>query len=340
MQRREFLQPQSLSHAVGSLDWAEPACQPSHGSDGCALVRCSRRAMATRFEIVLPHGTPHALAAASAALDEIDRIESLLSAYRADSEISRINQRASHEEVETSAEVFALLERAVLLNRLTEGAFDIAAGALVKAWGFYRGPRRVPSVSELSQAMQRTGTRYVQLEPARRGVRFTRVGVELNLGSIGKGYALDRAADVLRQEYGVRSALLHGGHSSVYAIGSGPEDEQGWPVGVMHPWAPSRRLAIVHLKDRGLGTSAATFQHLEWHGRKLGHVLDPRRGWPADGMASATVLAASAAEADALSTGLFVLGESAAARLAEQREDLCMIFLPEGSKATTTVVSR
>jgi thiamine biosynthesis lipoprotein len=181
---------------------------------------------------------------------------------------------------------------------------------------------------------------HVRLEPARCGVRFSRVGVELNLGSIGKGYALDRAAEILRREFGVESALLHGGHSSVYAIGSGPDDERGWPVGVTHPWLPSRRLAIVHLKDRGLGTSAATFQHLEWRGRKLGHVLDPRRGWPAAGIASATVLAASAADADALSTGLFILGESAAARLAEQREDLSMILLPEGPKATTTVVGR
>jgi thiamine biosynthesis lipoprotein len=327
MRRRDFLQPQHLAQAAGQVCAAVSEPQPIETAEAPALVRYSRRAMATTFEVVLPYGTPSAFLAASAALEEIDRIEGLLTVYRDDSVISRINQRAFREEVEVDAEVFQLLMRAVQLTKDTDGAFDIATGALIKTWGFYKGPRRVPTPVELSAALQRTGMQHVQLNAERRTVRFTRPGVELNLGSIGKGYALDCAAELLRRDYAITSALLHGGHSSVYAIGTGPGDERGWPVGITHPWDPERRLAIVHLKDRGLGTSAATFKHLEWHGRKLGHILDPRRGWPAEGMASASVMAPTAAEADALATGLFILGLDNSMQLVERRSELGGVFV-------------
>src|SRR5262249_14969420 len=161
-----------------------------------------------------------------------------------------------------------------------------SAGALIKAWGFYRGPRRVPPEPERRSVLGRVGMRHVVLDPEQRTVRYLRNGLEINLGSIGKGYALDRAARLLREHWNVTAGLLHGGHSSVYAIGSEPGRADGWGVGLRHPWDPARRLAVVRLRDRALGTSAATFQYLEYNGRKLGHLLDPRSGWPAEGMAS------------------------------------------------------
>jgi thiamine biosynthesis lipoprotein len=152
--------------------------------------------------------------------------------------------------------------------------------------------------------------KHVALDADRRSVQFLKPGVEINLGSIGKGWALDRAARQLR-ERGLPAGLLHGGHSSVYAMGSTPGDERGWSVGIRHPWCAERRLALVRLRERGLATSAATFQHLEYNGRKLGHILDPRSGWPAEGMASVTVTAPTAAAADALATAFFILGKEA-----------------------------
>jgi thiamine biosynthesis lipoprotein len=284
--------------------------------------------MATTFEIVLPHGTPAAFEAASAALDEIDRLESQLTVYRDDSEVSRLNQRAALEEVRVDGGLFELLELSARLTKETEGAFDITAGALVKAWGFYRGPRRVPTKAERAEALQRTGMHHVSLNAERQTVRFLRPGLEINLGSIGKGYALDRVAEMLRREFNVASALLHGGHSSVYAIGTMPGDERGWQVGVMHPNDPERRLAIVHLKNQALGTSSATYRHLEWMGRKLGHILDPRRGWPAETMASASVVAPTAADADALATAFFILGVEKAQEYVAKRPGLAAVMLP------------
>jgi thiamine biosynthesis lipoprotein len=314
MHRRDFLHPRRLAHSagqvLGTLDELQQlsADERPASAQEYALVRVARRAMATQFEVLLPLGTPDAVPAAEAAFDEIDRLEDQLTIYRDTSEVTRLNVRAATGPVAVEEGLFDLLQLAARISGDTDGAFDITAGALIKAWGFFRGPRRVPGDAELRQVLQRVGMRHVVLDPEAHTLHFTRPGLEINLGSIGKGYALDRAAELLRTSWKIRCGVLHGGHSSVYAMGSEPGTGRGWSVGIRHPWDEGRRLAVVCLRDRALGTSAATFQHLVHHGRRLGHILDPRTGWPADTLASASVLAPTAAEADALATAFFILG--------------------------------
>src|SRR5262249_26229633 len=132
--------------------------------------------------------------------------------------------------------------------------------------------------------------------------------------------------------------LLHGGFSSVYARGYPAMDDRGWQVDLRHPWDSQRHLARVWIRDQGLGTSAATYQYLEYQGRKLGHVLDPRTGWPASGIASASVIAPTGAEADALSTAFFILGVEATCRYCEQHPGIGAILLPEGDGAEPVVL--
>jgi thiamine biosynthesis lipoprotein len=295
-----------------------------------ALVRISRRAMATTFEVALPAGThPDAIAAATAALDLIDELEDQLTVYRAHSEIARLNSIAADNPVAVEENLFGLFSRCASWTNQTEGAFDIATGALVKTWGFFQREPRVPSPDERNSAMARTGFRHVVLDREAGSVKFLRQGLELNLGAVGKGYALDRAARLLHEEWGVRSALLHGGGSSVYAIGKPPGEHRGWPIRLKHPTELHRSLGTVYLRDRGLGTSAATFQFFEYKGEKLGHLLDPRTGWPAGGVASATVVAPTAAEADAMSTAAFVLGAEGTERLTRLNPALGAIVLAE-----------
>jgi FAD:protein FMN transferase len=339
--RRAFLCPKQLAQSAGhvleafrSLASAENETTQPEG----ALLRVARRAMATRFELLLPYGTPGALETATAAFDEIDRLERQLTVYRATSEVCRLNQLAAHVAIPVEQELFGLLTLAARISAETEGAFDITAGSLIKAWGFYKGPRRVPSSEERAAVLTAVGMGHVTLDPEGRTVRFLRPGLEINLGSIGKGYALDRAAFLLRTGHGVTDALLHGGHSSVYAMGTEPGG-RGWSVGIRHPWDPARRLALVRLRDRALGTSAATFQHLEYNGRKLGHILDPRSGWPAEGMASASVVAPTAAEADALATAFFILGVEKAAAYCEAHPEIGALLLPEGDAARPVVLN-
>ncbi len=324
MDRRRFLSRDSAGVLLRPVE-PEPAA-----AEELTLVRVSRRAMATRFEVALPLGTPFAVEAAEDALDLIDDLEAQLTVYRDDSEVSRLNAAAVEGPVAVEPRLFELLVRAAHITRETAGAFDAATGAVVKAWGFFRRDGRVPSPAERADSLARSGTRHVAFDPDAKTVKFRRRGLEFNLGGIGKGYALDRAAELLRDKWGVRSALLHGGGSSVYAIGTPPGDPRGWPVSLRHPWDDPATLGTVRLTDQGLGTSAATFQFFEYNGKKLGHLLDPRLGWPATGTASASAVAPTAADADAYSTAFFVLGQEASAAFCRSRPHLTAIVLPDG----------
>src|SRR5262249_2106090 len=150
----------------------------------------TRRAMATQFEVILPFDTPGAAAAAAATLDFIDELEDQLTVFRERSEVCQLNQLAPTEDVRVEERLFDLLALAARLTRQTRGAFDIATGALIKAWGFYYRAGRVPSVAQRAEAMGRSGMRHVILNTERRTVRYRRAGLEINLGGIGKGYAL------------------------------------------------------------------------------------------------------------------------------------------------------
>ncbi len=288
--------------------------------------------MATTFEVALPAATPDAVAAGTDALDLIDELESQLTAYRDDSELSRLNAAGGGP---VEPRLFALLQAAGTLTRDTAGAFDCATGALVEAWGFRSRQGRVPPGDVLAAARRASGFRHVVLDAGT--VRFLRDGLSINLGGIGKGYALDRAAERLRERWGVRSALLHAGGSSVRAVGVPPGVPRGWAVAVTHPHADGRTLGTVWLADQGFGTSAATFQHFEAGGKKYGHLLDPRTGVPAEGTASASVAAPTAAAADALSTAFFVLGTDAAADHCRSRPELAAVLLPDGAEQPTLV---
>jgi thiamine biosynthesis lipoprotein len=337
MNRRDFLKPAHLAHSAGQVVAALNADDARAAAAEVALLRLGRGAMATNFELLLPFATPNAITCGTVAFYLLDALEHQLSVYRDGSEVSGLNRHAFERPVAVEERLFTLLEESKRLTAETEGAFDVTSGALIDAWGFFRGPPRVPSESERAQALARVGMQWVALDPADRTVRFLRQGLAINLGSIGKGYALDRQAELLVRS-GLGVFLLHGGSSSVYARGSATTDERGWAVGISHPWVPGRRLAQVWLRDRALGTSAATFRHLVHEGRRLGHILDPRTGWPADGLASASVLAPTAAEADALATAFYILGVDWARGYCQAHPDVAAVLLPQSPAGPPVVL--
>lgn len=300
-----------------------------------------REAMACRFEVVFNAGeVPGDTELAVDALDLIDEIENRISIYRDTSELSRINATAATGWQPVSHDVFAMLELAVDLHTRAGGAFDIAAGRLVRCWGFFQRRGRTPAAEELAAAREASGTRWLELDRAGRRVRFTAPGVEINPGAIGKGWALDRAIERLVAR-GVANVLVHGGSSSVRAIGGqGPAggERRGWPVGLRHPLRTDRRLATVSLADRALGTSGSGTQFFIDRGRKLGHILDPRTGLPAAGVLSATVLAPSAAMADALATAAYVLGPPGLAAIAPAGGDVAAILVVPGESSAVRVI--
>jgi thiamine biosynthesis lipoprotein len=296
--------------------------------------------MGSYFEVLVPAGVPGAADLATRALDLIEELEAQLTVYNDESEVARINAGAHLTSVEVEPGLFALLERAVALWRDTGGAYDVTSGALSLAWGFTRGPRRVPDPDTLAEALARTGSQHLRLDPAARTVGFDRPSVVINLGSIGKGYAIDRAAALIRDYWLPTSALIHGGRSSLYALGSPPDQFGGrWSVAVRNPLAPEIPVGTLRLRNRGMGTSGSAFQRFEEGGRVYGHLIDPRTGEPPeDGPLSVTVLAPTAAEADALSTAFYLLGPAAAAAYVAAHPRVGVLFLLRGEDASRPVL--
>jgi thiamine biosynthesis lipoprotein len=154
--------------------------------------------------------------------------------------------------------------------------------------------------------------------------------VEINFNAMGKGYAIDRAA-LLLDEQGARDHLWQGGRSSILARGKNHGDDGDcWSIGLQHPLEPAKRLGEFHLRNRALGTSGGGTQFFECEGRRYSHILDPRTGWPAEGVYTATVIAPTAAEADALSTAAFVLGPEGTAKLCQRRRDISVVLVCPG----------
>jgi thiamine biosynthesis lipoprotein len=268
-------------------------------------------------------------AAGEEALAEVDRLEARLSLYRPSSEIARVNAQAARQPVRVSPPVFHLLEHAGRLQRETGGAFDIAIAPLVRCWGFMSGGDRVPDPVQIEQARQQSGMEHITLDSDSVSVRFDREGVMIDLGAIGKGYAIDRAAEILR-DAGVTRALLHGGTSSVYGIGA-PPDREGWKIAIAGSpdESESQTIDTVLLRDSALSVSAVWARSFEAGGKKFGHVIDPRTGHPVNNAVLAAVALPSATETDALSTALLVLGPEGRDAIAKLRPQMRTWLLPQ-----------
>ena len=275
------------------------------------MLTLARHAMATRFELVLHGDRPESLrAAGEEALDEIERIENQISLYRPHTEIAQLNARAANEWVRVSTPVFRLLELARRLSEESGSAFDITAGPLIRCWGFQGGSGRKPAPEEINEARACVGMNLVEMNAGASAVRFSRPGVSLDLGAIGKGYAIDRAVEILR-EAGVASALLHGGTSTTAAIGA-PPDAAAWNIAVDLPASDASssptRLAVVPLRDESLSVSAVWGRSFQSGDELFGHVIDPRTGQSVQAALLAALVLPSATESDALSTALLLNG--------------------------------
>lgn len=288
------------------------------------LLRVNRQVMACRVEVVLPGELSEQLPLARAALDEADRLEQIMTIFRETSELTRINRRAHEEPVEADAELFSLLVQSAEINSATDGAFDITSTPLSECWGFLRRQGRLPSEEAIAAVRARVGMPLVELDAANRTVRFRREGVALNLGAIGKGFALDCMGHFLRTN-GVDQALISAGSSSILALGGTPDP---WEID-LRSVTTGERLAKLRVLNAAVGTSGTGEQFFEAGGVRYGHVIDPRTGQPASGVLSASVIASSAALADALSTAFLIGGVSLAERYCAAHPGVLAIITPD-----------
>jgi FAD:protein FMN transferase len=298
-------------------------------------LRVHRAAMACRFEVLLSGEDQRHTTAAHDALAEADRLDAAWSVYRDDSAVAMINRRAAGGTARVDDELFALLARAHDLWKRTEGAFDITTMALSRCWGFLVRDGRVPDPAEIATARARVGLQHVTLDAAARTVHFAAPGLEINLGAIGKGAAVDAIAARLAR-HGVHHALVSAAGSSARAIGG---REGGFTVDVTSPLV-DRPLARLRLRRGALGTSGVGRQAIVADGRRFGHVIDPRTGWPAAGVVSASVVTADAATADALSTAMLIGGAPLAERYCARHPDTLVLLTTDDLRTVRFGASR
>lgn len=289
-------------------------------------LQVSHRAMATEFAVFLPiHAPAKDVDVVVTALDRLEGMEQAMTIYDPNSELSQLNRCAGGPPRRISPLLFEVLELAMQISEETHGAFDITAGPLIEAWGFTRRSGKRPSDTEVSQALAKVGWDKVELDRNHQSARLAVPGMQLNLGAIGKGFALDCLCRELDQA-GLSDYLIHGGNSSIAARGadglrcplpenenpSDPDDQsaaRGWRIGLQHPVLHQRRIGGLTLENQALSTSGSGKLHFHHQGQRLGHVIDPRTGWPAGNLLALTVIDVSAARADALATALFVSGK-------------------------------
>jgi len=270
-------------------------------------VRLALHAMATRFELILVGEDETLLrSAGEEALREIASLDRRLSFYSATSEVSALNRVAAQKTVAMAPDLFELLTEIQQLVEISDGTFDPSIGPLMRAWGFVDGSGMRPEEAVLNQAKAISGFDHVQLDSEFMCVRYDRAGVELDLGAIGKGYALDQVAKIIA-DHKIPNALLHGGTSTGIAMGRSFDDSP-WRIGIQDG---DILLGCVDLEDMAFSISATSGKRFFDGDSEFGHVIDPRSGRPSSGAAVAAVMSRSATIADALSTAALVLASDA-----------------------------
>ena len=319
--RRGILHPKKLlrefrTHQSGEKDFGEPATEADIEKREKEraekfVAHVTKQAMACQFEVIMNAGTESEFTeAAIDGLELVTELESQMTVYRNSSIISAINARAGKEPLLVEKRLLGLLQQAKEICNKTDGAFDITTGPLTKAWGFFKRDGKFPEPEDLKAALEKVGSQYLHIDLKNSTAELTHSDAEINLGAIGKGYALDRCASLLRDRM-MQNFLLHGGLSSVFASGARAGIEKdggsGWSVGIRHP-VKDQRILEVFLNDCALGTSGTGRQGFFHEGKRYGHILDPRTGFPADSVFSSTVIAPTAAEADAYATAFYING--------------------------------
>jgi len=272
-------------------------------SEGCTYC------MGTIFNIVAYGEHREQLESAMAeAFGEAMRLDQVLSNYRPESELSLVNRLGGQGPVNVSSEFFQFLSSCLEYSRASEGTFDITVGPLLKVAGFYRGTGRIPQPEEIVQAFEKVGYQYVILDEQNRTVRLARQGMELDPGGIGKGFAVDKMAEILRH-HRLHSALISAGGSTIYALGA-PPNQPGWKVTIKDPRRPSQPADSVRLRNEAISSSGNSEKFFWADGQIWGHIMDPRTGYPAKGTLAVSVIAPRTIDSEAWTKPYFVLGRA------------------------------
>lgn len=269
-------------------------------------VKRSAHLMGGRFEITLVAAdSSQANANIDDVITEISRIEHLISDWKPESQVSRVNQNAGIAPVKVDWEVFELTRRAIELSQITDGAFDISFAAMEKVWKFDGSMTEVPSAQDIRKSVQNVGYKNIVLDSVNQTIFLRKSGMKIGFGALGEGYAVDRCR-VLIQERGIHAGLINA-TGDMTAWGNRPKTRRGWPIGIADPFRPGRVIKKIWLKE-SVATSGSYEKFAELDGVRYSHIINPKTGYPATGLISVTVTGPSAEVANGLSTSIMVMG--------------------------------
>ncbi len=270
------------------------------------------------------------------AFDEVRAVDVLMSTFRPDSQVSRLNRAAGRDSMAVDPRVAEVLRAAHLMGAQSGGVFDVTVLPLMRAFGFREGDREgkphLPTPEALHAALARVDYRAIEVDTVRDAAGLAHSGAAIDLGGIAKGYAVDRATEVLRAR-GVRQAVINAGGDLRVLGAPGPDNGDGWRVGITDPLQPGRILATLELRDQAIATSGNYEHFIEVGEERFGHLIDPKSGSPAEPMLSATVVAPTAMQADAASTTAFLMGHEPGARYVRETSGTDYVFLRSSERS-------
>lgn len=260
------------------------------------------------------------------AFDEVTRIEHLISDWIPTTQISKVNQQAGIAAVKVDLEVFELVERALKISKLTDGAFDISYASMDKIWKFDGSMKTMPTEEAIKKSVAKVGYEHILLDANNTTIFLEKVGMKLGLGGIGQGYIADKIKALL-QKNGCTSGLVNVS-GDINTWGKQPNGAD-WSVGIVNPMNKNKVFATFPLYDSAVETSGSYEKYVTFNGKRYSHIIDPRTGYPATGIVSVSVFAKQTELADALATGIFVLGVEVGLDLVNQLKGIGCIIVDE-----------
>lgn len=268
------------------------------------------------------------------AITEVRRIENLISDWIPTSQISKVNHNAGISPIKVDKEVYDLVDRATKISKLTSGAFDISYASMDRIWKFDGSMKEMPTPEEIRKSVEKVGYQNIILNSKDTTIFLKNKGMKLGLGGIGQGYIADKIK-VLLQEKGCKSGLVNVS-GDINTWGKQP-DGQSWTVGIVNPMNKNKVFATFPLDDSAVETSGSYEKYVTFNGKRYSHIIDPRTGYPATGIVSVSVFAKQTEIADALATGIFVMGVEVGLDLVNQLKGIGCIIVDDKGVIHTSI---
>jgi len=285
--------------------------------------------MGSRFDItVVARNNIKADLYIDEAVAEISRIESLISSWDPNSQTSLINNNAGIKPVQVDKELYDLIERSLQVSKLTDGAFDISYASMDNIWKFDGSMKSMPSDDIIKSSVEKVGYTNILLDKKNATVFLKSKGMKIGFGAIGKGYAADRAKDLLKSQGVVAGIINASGDMNTW--GKQPNGEE-WKVAIKNPLNKNKVFTMLPVYEKAVVTSGNYEKYVTFNGKRYSHIIDPRTGYPSSGIISVSVFSASAELADALATSIFVMGIDTGLNFIDQLKNIeCIIVDDQG----------